>query len=83
MNGCHCLAKEICDHDGMDMWIDRILKILDFFIEGVIEAAVSVGIPSNRKGEIVDFMIQRRREIGHVCGANIAMFPKPQKVSVQ
>lgn len=74
--GGHCLASEICDLDGKDMWVDRIQKIPDFFIEGIIDAATSVGLPPDKKSDCIEFMKKRRSEIGVVIDANLNQFPK-------
>jgi hypothetical protein len=79
--GGHCLAAEICEKDGKDIWADRIKMIPDFFIEGIIEAATSVGLPKDKKSDCVDFLKKRRSEVGDIIDSNIHMFQKLSKAA--
>lgn len=78
--GGHCLATEIGELDGKDVWAGRIQKIPDFFIEGIVESATSVGLPPGKKPDCIDFLKKRRSEIGNLIDANIHAFPKLPKV---
>ncbi len=79
--GGHCLAPEIDTEDGLQIWQDRVTRIPDFFIEGVMDAALSVGLPSDKKQECVNFMKRRRDRIGEIIRANMALFPKLPQVT--
>jgi hypothetical protein len=74
--GRHCLAAEINTIDGLETWIDRISKIPDYFIDGLIEATSTIGLPNAHKNECADFMKKRRSNILDIIGKNRAAFPK-------
>lgn len=74
--GGHCLATEIDQIDGKDFWADRIKKIPDFFIEGIVDEATSFGLPADKKSDCIDFLKKRRLEIGDIIQSNIHSFPK-------
>lgn len=74
--GDNCLAGEINDLDGMTMWAERIKSIPDFFIEGVLDAVVQVGLPAGVKTDCVAFMKKRRAEVGNIIASDLTIFPK-------
>lgn len=74
--GGHCLAQEIVDLDGWDIWVSRIEQIPDFFIEGIIEAVVPVGLPDAHKHDCIHFVKKRRSELRSIVKAHQNEFPK-------
>jgi hypothetical protein len=80
--GGHCLAAEINTVDGLEMWIDRISKIPDYFIDGLIEASLLVGLPEAHKNECADFMKKRRSTIlDIIIKDEEAAFPKLPEIT--
>ena len=73
---CHCLAKEINDHDGRELWSQRIASLPDFFIEELVQATTEVGLPSDKKEDCVAFLKKRKIEVGSILSSNVASFPK-------
>jgi hypothetical protein len=73
--GGHCLAQKITDIDGQEMWLERISKIPDFFIEEVIESATRVGLPKGSKSDCIDFMKNRRSKIETLMQKQANLFP--------
>lgn len=78
--GGHCLAAQISEIDGRDIWLNRIQNIPDFFIEGIVEDATDVGLPQDKKNECIDFLKKRRSEIGTIVDTNINAFPKLPRI---
>ncbi len=73
------MAIENDQIDGKDMWADRIQKIPDFFIEGIVDEATSVGLPASKKSDCIDFLKKRRSDVGAIIKSNIQAFPKLPK----
>jgi hypothetical protein len=78
--GGHCLAQEINTLDGFDMWMERIKLIPDYFIEGLIEATVAIGLPAADERECVNFMKNRKSTFDAILSTNMDKFPKLPKV---
>lgn len=74
--GGHCLAGEINTKNGLAVWLDRVKQIPDYFIDGIIEAGCTCGIPLDRKDAISIFMKHRRDNLSQLFDANMASFPK-------
>jgi hypothetical protein len=74
--GGHCLASVIDTLSGLSVWIEKVKQIPDYFIDGIIEAGCTCGIPSDRKDLLATFMKDRRNNLGSLFSANMANFPK-------
>jgi hypothetical protein len=74
--GGHCLAKEINTLDGFDLWVERIKLIPDYFIDDLVDACATVGLPDAKRKECADFMKKRRSSLENILGANMSSFPK-------
>jgi hypothetical protein len=74
--GGHCLAGEINTAIGLDVWIEKVKQIPDYFIDGLVEAGCGCGIPAERKDLLPSFMKNRRDNLGSLFSANMANFPK-------
>jgi hypothetical protein len=61
--------------------VERIKLIPDYFIEGLIGAAVTVGLPAANEKECAEFMKNRRSSLDTILGNNMDKFPKLPKVT--
>jgi len=78
--GSHCLVQEINNTQGMSPWLDRVILIPDYFIDGVISAGCACGIPASEQSFLNDFMKKRRDKLSDLFKANMNSFPKLPKV---
>lgn len=74
--GSHCLAPELNSSSGFAGWCARIKAVPDFYIDGIVDAACDVGIPSEHKALCSDVLKYRRDNIDELVRANSANFPK-------
>ena len=77
--GGHCLAKEIATEDGKKLACDRIASLPDYLIEGLVDHACSLGIPTAKKPLFVDYVKERRNNLEALLDQNKASFPKLPK----
>ncbi|MCK1366406.1 hypothetical protein [Bradyrhizobium sp. 62] len=77
--GGHCLAHEIDTYDGFETWNNRIKQIPHYFIDGVLDACATVGLPTAHKGACADFIKKRCQELEVIVQSNLASFPKLPK----
>ena len=78
--GRHCLAAELCELDGLDLWAMRISQIPDFFIEDTISSVTDLGLPLTHKSDCIQFLKKRRLEIGEIVEKHKDQFPKLPRV---
>lgn len=63
--GQHCL-NAISTYFGKDMWIERIQAVPDYFIEGIVEAACSVGLPPSQRSSSIELLKHRRDNLNAI-----------------
>lgn len=79
--GQHCLC-DIDTHYGKADWVSRIQAVPDYFIEGIISDACSVGLPPALKGVAEDILKHRRDNLEAILTKGAGFFSKlPASVS--
>lgn len=74
--GWHCLANEIRDLSGCEKWLSRIEQIPDYFLEGVVEDACSVGLPVDQGDACIAFLKDRKLRLRSTVKSSQSQFPK-------
>ncbi len=74
----HCLAPEIVNPAGMHTWNERIKSVPDYYIRGIVEAAVAVGLPDTDRDFCADFLLERRTQLLDLIANHRETFPKMQ-----
>lgn len=59
----HCLLDEISSDNNFRQWIDRILKLPDYLIEGLCKDAVNFGVTVDESDEATLFLKYRRENL--------------------
>ncbi len=72
----HCLPAEITTIDGLYEWIRRINEIPEFYIRGVIQSCVRLGLRQEWADFGVEFLLQRRRRLVSLFKQFSSAFPK-------
>ena len=74
--GGHCLASELRSVAGMAFWNERINQVPEFYIRAAVEAAIDIGLPADRVGSSLDFLLQRRPRLLDLMKDNRGAFPR-------
>ena len=73
--GGHCLAPHLTQASDFPMWSQRLASIPSYFIEGLVDDAVAVGLPTSKAQACKDFLLHRRGEVLQLVKANGPAFP--------
>jgi hypothetical protein len=79
--GGHCLASEVSTEDGLESWLGRIELIPDFFLEEMVEAASTVGLPAVYKSDAFAFIKNRRNDLCNIVNNHKGVFSKLPRVT--
>lgn len=73
--GGHCLAPLVSDVQLISSWIERINAIPEFYIRGLLEECVTVGLPDAEVNGCLQHLLTRRQHLLALIKAHPANFP--------
>lgn len=74
--GGHCLAAHLQRATDFASWNSRIAQVPEYFIEGLVEDAVEVGLPVGKVRACTDFLLHRRKNLLSILETGAHAFPQ-------
>ena len=75
----HCLAPKLNSLGSMRSWIERIGRISEFYIRGVVQSSSSIGLQEEYVDLCSNYLLERRKNLIELTKSNKDGFPNVQK----